>query len=148
MQLLSYSFAFVLLIISHQKQAIYAYNKIIPPLIGRFPGKQCLTASPFTCGLRHLKSPSNLEHRFKKSSSSELSIGCIIAHLPSSSPAPSPSLSICPSPPSAPFYAQNKSERTHGWRRKQEETIDNSFGSSWYLDFYRRQHARRTVRYR
>lgn len=91
-------------------------------------GDSFLTASPFTYELRPLKSPSNTEHKCKRSSSSELSIGCIIAHLPPSSSAPSPSLPVCPSPPSAPFYAQNKSERTHGWRRKQGETIDNSLG--------------------
>lgn len=66
------------------------------------------------------KFPCNREHKCKRSSPSELSIGCIITHLPSSFSAPSPSLLFCPSPPSAPFYAQNKSERTHGCRRKQE----------------------------
>lgn len=45
-------------------------------------------------------------------------------HLPHLLP---PSLPVCPSPPSAPFYAQNKSERTR-LVQKPGETIDNSLG--------------------
>lgn len=45
------------------------------------------------------------------------------------------------------FYAQNKTERTHGCRRN-AETIGSTSGHHGDLDSHHRQHARRTLRYR
>jgi len=101
----------------------------------------------FRCTL--VKSSSKTEDKFKGSSPSELSKGCIIAHLPSSSSAPSPSLLPCLSISSLClfFYAQN-SQSAHTAAEENRRDNRSYFWPSCYLDYHRKQHARRTVRYR